>query len=914
MGITPNNSADFDPAMGNYNDLRPFRFWCQKVLPLVYDDSLSYYEVLCKVVDYLNKTMEDVGVLHDDVDALHVAYQQLQSYVNNYFSNLDVQQEINNKLDVMASDGTLDALLLPYFNEYKTEINTIINTQNQNITDFEGDVNTAIASQNSQINLLSARMDTFTHLTEGSTTGDAELADIRVGYNGTTYNSAGDAVRAQAVQNPQATLGLTEATTDTGDMYYPVASPTGGMKKISASTLNKKIENHQNIISSNLMGIDVQQNLYTGASDWSGFFFTNSDIKVSSSYYLGYPVVHSIASWRRCYKTLAVEAGKTYTFESWFKQSTAGSAFLYMVFNDTTNPATLSVNSKQFGNIPANTWTKLSVTFTCTSAGNITPFALSSTGAFDICKYVLVEGDKVFNLKDTFDGVYDKIGDYNRYDFSTSNTETYWNNTFDKVVPSNTKCKIIFNSYSGSNLSYIRLDGKKQDGTWTNRLVQIVQPTFGESAEFVTTERYIGFRVQFTVTEPETNVNASVYFTTNAELGVAYDLLQGDENVDSLFNSVGDYKKYDFSTDATGVYWNNTFKKNVATGVKCRLIFDKYTGLNLNYVRLDGEKEDGTWTNKLVQIMSPSHGSSAEFIASEDYVGFRVQFAITESESNINASVYMTTTSVLGLSNDMLQNVSRRVFHINKDGSGDFSSFVDGINEACKYMDSIVYVGAGTYNLLEELGEEYVESASHSHMGLVLKNRVHVICSTQTVLEMKYDGQLSNVKEYLSPINSGEYGFTLENARIEDENVRYSVHDDLGGSGSTPYTNKMINCTMIHKNGMYGDCIGGGVGENGYIEIRGCYLEGDTNVERLAYYHGNNNSAVTNAQARITVCDNYFANVGTFKLTNYGNSETITTAYLSNNSLGATPSVNSGSYAPYVNMNLVAWNNEIRSN
>ena len=77
MGITPKNPADFDPTMGTYNDLRPFRFWCQKVLPLVYDDSLSYYEVLCKLVDYLNKTMEDVGVLHDDVDALNTAYQQL---------------------------------------------------------------------------------------------------------------------------------------------------------------------------------------------------------------------------------------------------------------------------------------------------------------------------------------------------------------------------------------------------------------------------------------------------------------------------------------------------------------------------------------------------------------------------------------------------------------------------------------------------------------------------------------------------------------------------------------------------------------------------------------------------------------------------------------------------------------------
>lgn len=172
MSITPNPPADFDPQRQPQIELTPFRFWCQKVLPLVYDDSLSYYELLCKVVDYLNKTMEDVSNMSTDMDNIYKAYSELQSYVNNYFSSLDVQEEIDNKLDEMASDGTLYEIIRKY-------TDPIVNEQNEKIEVLEG------------------RMNAFTSLPNGSTTGDAELQDIRVGYNGTVYPNAGDAVREQ---------------------------------------------------------------------------------------------------------------------------------------------------------------------------------------------------------------------------------------------------------------------------------------------------------------------------------------------------------------------------------------------------------------------------------------------------------------------------------------------------------------------------------------------------------------------------------------------------------------------------------------------------------------------------------------------------------------------------------------------
>lgn len=66
------------------NNLKSFRMWCQKVLPLVYDDSLSYYEVLCKVVTYLNNVIEGTNVVIDDVEELKNDLGVVQNWINNF--------------------------------------------------------------------------------------------------------------------------------------------------------------------------------------------------------------------------------------------------------------------------------------------------------------------------------------------------------------------------------------------------------------------------------------------------------------------------------------------------------------------------------------------------------------------------------------------------------------------------------------------------------------------------------------------------------------------------------------------------------------------------------------------------------------------------------------------------------------
>ena len=54
------------------------RYFCQKVLPLSYDDSLSYYEVLCKLTTKMN---EIITAINDNFETM------VREKINSYFIN-----------------------------------------------------------------------------------------------------------------------------------------------------------------------------------------------------------------------------------------------------------------------------------------------------------------------------------------------------------------------------------------------------------------------------------------------------------------------------------------------------------------------------------------------------------------------------------------------------------------------------------------------------------------------------------------------------------------------------------------------------------------------------------------------------------------------------------------------------------
>lgn len=87
--------------------LSPFRLWVLQNFPFIAEDfdALTNYELMCKIVEYLNKVID---ITNEQTTAIN--------YLLNWFDNLDVQDEINNKLDQMAESGELAEIISAYLN------------------------------------------------------------------------------------------------------------------------------------------------------------------------------------------------------------------------------------------------------------------------------------------------------------------------------------------------------------------------------------------------------------------------------------------------------------------------------------------------------------------------------------------------------------------------------------------------------------------------------------------------------------------------------------------------------------------------------------------------------------------------------------------------------------------------------
>ena len=136
------------------------------------------------------------------------------------------------------------------------------------------DITAEAAARASADITINARIDNIVALPEGSTQGDAELMDIRVAYNGITYDSAGDAVREETenLANDIADLALTVDGISKTPLVYEQGSYTTSGFVSAPNRIRAKIN-------PGVYYFDPSNNIYFGIvyydTDSSGTAFVN---------------------------------------------------------------------------------------------------------------------------------------------------------------------------------------------------------------------------------------------------------------------------------------------------------------------------------------------------------------------------------------------------------------------------------------------------------------------------------------------------------------------------------------------------------------------------------------------------------------------------------------------------------------
>ena len=271
--------------------LFPNFIYLPRIVPLVYDDTLSYIEFLYKVLNKLNEcidTLNDIGV---DVEELKTAVERLGSLIDGF-------------------DGRI------------TDLETNVDTIN---TAIDG-INTAITGINSSIDTLTA-------------------ADTALGARITALENTINTSIAAAVAQLQSEIGA--VSTDVETMQSQVTSNTGRIDALEAATFEAPTESNFNMFVGNFMNLAVLDYEIVKVTDNGSVndniqivdnlirFFPNSGYNEMAlvihnilPYYGGNPYNNHIFSFGNRYKTSGSSNGVDYCINVPFSSLTGTTPYI----------------------------------------------------------------------------------------------------------------------------------------------------------------------------------------------------------------------------------------------------------------------------------------------------------------------------------------------------------------------------------------------------------------------------------------------------------------------------------------------------------------------------------------------------------------------------------------------------------
>ena len=230
-------------------DTSPFKKLVMTIgeLPTSFVDSMTYYELLAWLCNYIENTV--IPAVNNNAEALEELqdkFVELKDYVEHYFDNLDVQEEINAKLDQMVDDGELTTLIGQYVqpiqDAYEARVDASIAeqfaAQNTRIENVEAQVSSAVEGTPLPATSTSDMTDTsriYVNTTDGNWYYyDGDSWEIGGVYESTVLSDgsvdANNLVSNLKTQLQQITISGADITLDTEEVYINIGTSQGYCK------------------------------------------------------------------------------------------------------------------------------------------------------------------------------------------------------------------------------------------------------------------------------------------------------------------------------------------------------------------------------------------------------------------------------------------------------------------------------------------------------------------------------------------------------------------------------------------------------------------------------------------------------------------------------------------------------------
>ncbi len=119
-----------------YKPLTPFALFMKQNFPFVEAtyEARDNYDLLCKVAQHLNTVEYNQGIAQENIEALY-----------NFINDLDLQDEVNNKLDEMATTGQLQDFIDSYFSNVDTQIDELTANVNAQLSVMDGKIDNIVS-------------------------------------------------------------------------------------------------------------------------------------------------------------------------------------------------------------------------------------------------------------------------------------------------------------------------------------------------------------------------------------------------------------------------------------------------------------------------------------------------------------------------------------------------------------------------------------------------------------------------------------------------------------------------------------------------------------------------------------------------------------------------------------------------